>query len=302
MVTFRRYANDYCAVMSFLREIYLQTRTQHCWLPQRWEFAEYAVNPMNMARGDDNWQRYIGIWGEHGRIVGIGHKEEGNNAFLQVRPGYDSLTDEMLDFAEGVIAVETPDGKKSLNVWSRQSDTYHNERLVSRGYTRGDDGNYYNVQALSRRFVPQLPDGYSFVSAVEETDALRRVNAGHTGFHPEEEPLKEVPEHFIKMEQAPLFRPDLELMTQYEDGTLTSFCVVWYDEITKSGMFEPVATHPDHRRLGLGKAMLLEGLRRLQSMGAERAFVESYGDHRKAFYNSAGFQTCDKDWYWTKES
>lgn len=301
MATSRRYANDYGAVMDFLREIYLQTGTQHCWLPQRWEYAEHAINHMNVARGDDNWQRYIGIWEEHGRIVGISHKEEGNNAFLQIRPGYDSLTDEMLDFAEAVIAVRTSDGKKRLNVWSRQSDTYRNERLVYRGYTRGDDGNWYNVRPLSQMFIPWLPDGYSLVSAVEETDALGRANAGHAGFHPEAEALEEVPEHFARMEQAPLFRPELELMTRYQDGTLTSFCVVWYDEMTKTGMFEPVATHANHRRRGLGKAMLLEGLWRLQTLGAEHAFVESYGDKRKAFYHAAGFEAFDKNWYWTKE-
>jgi len=301
MVTFRPYANDYSAIMDFLREIYLQTRTQHCWLPQRWEFAEHAVNHINMARGEDSWQRSIGIWEEHGRIVGISHKEEGHNAFLQIRPGYDSLTDEMLDFAEAMIAAETADGRKRLNVWSLESDTHRNERFVSRGYTRGEDGDYCNAQALGGEFVPQLPDGYSLVSAVEETDALRRTNAGHIGFNPEAEPLKEVPEHFTRMEQAPLFRPDLELMTKYQDGTLTSFCVVWYDEMTKTGMFEPVATHPNHRRRGLGKAMLLEGLRRLQALGAERAFVGSSGDQRRAFYRAAGFETFDKDWYWTKE-
>lgn len=255
-----------------------------------------------MERGDDNWQHYIRIWEEQGWIAGISHKEEGNNAFLQIRPGYDSLTDEMLDFAEDVIATKNADGKNRLIVWSRQSDSYRNERLVSRGYTRGDDGNYLNAQPLDKECTPQLPDGYSFTSAAEVTDALRRVNAAHIGFHPEEEALTEVPAYYVKMEQAPLFRPELELMTQCKDGTLTSFCVVWYDEITKTGMFEPVTTHPNHRRLGLGKAMLLEGLQRLQSMGAERAFVESYGDHRKAFYNSAGFQTYDKDWYWIKES
>jgi mycothiol synthase len=301
MATFRRYANDYCAIMDFLREVYLQTHTQHCWLPQRWEFAEHVVNHMNLARGDANWQRYIGIWEEHGRIVALSHKEEGNNAFLQIRPGYDLLTDEMLDSAEGMIAVQTADRKKRLNVWSRESDTYRNERLVSRGYTRGDDGNYYNARPLRQAFAPRLPDGYCFTSALEETDALRRANAGHAGFHPEEEALKGVPEHFTTMEQAPLFRPELELMTQYQDGTLTSFCVVWYDEMTKTGMFEPVATHARHRRRGLGKAMLLEGLRRLQTMGAERAFVESYGDDRKAFYHAAGFGAFDKDWPWTRE-
>jgi ribosomal protein S18 acetylase RimI-like enzyme len=301
MTTIRPYSDDYSVIMDFLREIYRQTRTQHCWLPQRWEYAEHMVNHLNVERGDDDWQRYIGVWEEHGRVVGLCHKEEADNAFLQVRPGYDALTDEMLDFAEVTIATETPEGKRRLRVWSLQSDAHRNEQLAVRGYARGDDGNWCNAQCLNRAFAPQLPDGYRFVSAVEETDTLKRANAVHTGFHPEEKPLKEVPEHFIKMEQAPLFRPDLELMSQYRDGTLTSFCVVWYDEITNTGMFEPVATHPNHRRRGLGKATLLEGLRRLQAVGAERAFVESYGDQRKAFYSSAGFETFDKDWYWTRE-
>ena len=103
------------------------------------------------------------------------------------------------------------------------------------------------------------------------------------------------------MEQAPLFRPDLEIMVKCDDGTLTSFCVVWYDERTSAGMFEPVGTHPDYERLGLGRAILLEGLRRLKAIGSKRAYVESYGNDRKAFYSSAGFETFDKDWFWWKE-
>ena len=98
-----------------------------------------------------------------------------------------------------------------------------------------------------------------------------------------------------------MFRPELEIMTINRNGVLTSFCVVWYDEKTGTGVFEPVGTHPDYQRLGLGKAMLIEGLRRLKDIGASCAYVESFGDDRKAFYNSAGFETFDKDWYWTKE-
>lgn len=301
MITFRSYNNDYNKIMDFLREIFLETKTQHCWLPQRWEYAEHFVNHLYIERGADDWKKYIKIWEQNGKVVGVCHKEDGNNAFMQIRPGYDYLTDEMLDFAEEAIASVNQEGKKSLVVWSPQSNLYRNDRLTARGYTRCEDGNYYNIQYLDMEYIPQLPNRYIFTCATEVKDALSRHIAAYNAFHPGAGSPKVVPDSFLKMEKAPLFRPEFEIMTQYQDGALTSFCVVWYDEQTKTGMFEPVATHPNHRKLGLGKAMLIEGLRRLKAIGANRAYVESYGDNRKAFYNSAGFETYNKDWYWTKE-
>lgn len=299
MIKHRLYNNDYELIMRFLREIYLETKTQHCWLPQRWEYAEYSVNPMYMARGDENWQKSIRIWEDDGKVVAICNKEEGNNAFLQIRPSYEFLADEMLDHAECAIATSNNDGTKTLRVWSTESNRYLNDRLIARGYTRGDDGDYNNAQYLDKEFIPQLPEGYSFTSGAEVADQLRRQNAVNRAFNQGEE-LSEVSANFRMMEQAPLFRPELEVMTQYKDGTLTSFCIVWYDQQTGTGMFEPVGTHPHHRRRGLGRAMILEGLSRLKAIGAERALVESYGDKRKGFYNSAGFETYDKDWYWRR--
>ncbi len=293
--------DDYHKIMEFLREMYLETGTQHCWLPQRWEYAEYFGNHLCIERGADDWRKYIGIWDQDGRIAAICHKEEGNNTYLQIRPGYEYLTDEMLDFAEETIASVNPDGKKTLVVWSTESNAYLNERLTSRGYSRGEDGSYYNYQSLDSNFTPVLPEGYSFTDTVEFKDTLSRYRVVNRAFNPDAEIPQAVPGSFLKMEQAPLFRPELEIMSINVDGMPTSFCVVWYDEKTGTGMFEPVGTHPDYQRLGLGRAILMEGLRRLKAIGAYYAYVESYGDNRKAFYNSAGFRTFDKDWYWTKE-
>ena len=301
MITNRLYNEDYALIMDFLREMYLETKTEYCWLPQRWEYAEHFVNHLFMELGDDDWHRYIRIWEENGRIVGICHNEDGDNAFLQVRPGYESLTDEMLDHAESTIARYNSEGVKTLTVWSPESNTYRNKRLIARGYTRGDDCSYLNAQYLDKEYAPHLPDGYSITSADVFADTLRRQNTVRRAFNPDKEDLTEVSGSFLKMEKAPLFRPDLEILTQYKDGSLASFCCVWYDEATKIGMFEPVGTHPDHRRLGLGREMLQEGLRRLKAIGANRAFVGAYGSNRKAFYNSAGFETFDADWWWTKE-
>ncbi len=254
-----------------------------------------------MERGADDWRKYIRIWGKNERIVGICHKEEWNNAYLQVRPGYEKLIDEMLVFAEEMIASLDSKGKKVLNVWSPESNPAINERLVARGYTRGDDGSFYNYQNLDKDFVPVLPEGHTFTDATEVKNALLRYQVVNRAFNPDAEVPQVLPDSFIKIEQAPMFRPDLEILTKHSDGTLTSFCVVWYDEITGIGVIEPVGTHPDYQGLGLARAMLIEGLRRLKDIGAHRAYVDSYGEYRKAFYNSAGFISYDRDWFWRKE-
>ena len=49
---------------------------------------------------------------------------------------------------------------------------------------------------------------------------------------------------------------------------------------------EPVATDPDYSRLGLGKAPVLEGIRRCADLGAKEAFVGS----DQLFYQAIGFR------------
>lgn len=97
-----------------------------------------------------------------------------------------------------------------------------------------------------------------------------------------------------------MYRKDLDIITEYKDGPLTSCCILWYDEKTKIGMFEPVGTHPEHRKKGLAKAIMLEAIARLKKLGATTVYVECFGDERKAFYNSVGFETHDKGYFWRK--
>jgi predicted N-acetyltransferase YhbS len=48
---------------------------------------------------------------------------------------------------------------------------------------------------------------------------------------------------------------------------------------------EPVATDPNYRRLGLGRAAVLEGVRRCGALGAALAYVGS----DQPFYQALGF-------------
>ena len=59
---------------------------------------------------------------------------------------------------------------------------------------------------------------------------------------------------------------------------------------------EMVATDPDYRRLRLGKAAVLEGIRRCAELGAKEAFVGS----DQLFYQTIGFQKVYNTECWVK--
>jgi mycothiol synthase len=92
----------------------------------------------------------------------------------------------------------------------------------------------------------------------------------------------------------PAYRPDLDLFAVAPDGRQVGFCILWQDGDT--GQVEPLGVHPDFRRLGLGRALLAEGLRRLHANGARQVYVETDNDRNAALetYEAAGFRVVEE--------
>ena len=62
------------------------------------------------------------------------------------------------------------------------------------------------------------------------------------------------------------------------DGSLAAFCVGWYAKDLggfPAAQVEPLGVHPQYQGIGLGKAILLENLRRIRRLGASQIFVET---------------------------
>ena len=99
---------------------------------------------------------------------------------------------------------------------------------------------------------------------------------------------------FTLVRDTPAYRADLDCVVEAPDGSIAAYTLAWLDEVNGVAEFEPVGTHADHRRLGLGRAVGLYALQRLRELGATSAIVACRGDEAypipAKLYEALGFR------------
>jgi ribosomal protein S18 acetylase RimI-like enzyme len=80
---------------------------------------------------------------------------------------------------------------------------------------------------------------------------------------------------------------------------MASSTVMWLDEANRTVEFEPVGTHPDYRRLGLARSMMLHGMHLARAAGATHATVVCLGapghPAARGLYYGLGFRELSRD-------
>ena len=76
-----------------------------------------------------------------------------------------------------------------------------------------------------------------------------------------------------------------------------SFAGMWVVAENRVGYVEPVATDPTYRRMGLGRAAVLESIRNAGAGGARVAWVGS----DQEFYLAMGFNVRNRSRLWIKD-
>ena len=105
--------------------------------------------------------------------------------------------------------------------------------------------------------------------------------------------------------RRPEYVPDLDLVAAAPDGRLAAFCICWLADVPGLGVcgqVEPLGVHDDFRGMGLGRAILCEGLRRLRERGATRICVETdrFRNAALGLYESAGFRVIRDVWVYRR--
>jgi len=98
------------------------------------------------------------------------------------------------------------------------------------------------------------------------------------------------------MFDTPTARRDLKIVAAAPNGDYAAICGMFYDAANRYAMVEPVATDPAYRRLGLGRAVVLEGMRRCAALGAREVYV----DNDLPFHQDMGFKKLFVSECWVK--
>jgi len=293
-ITFRTYQHpkDYQGISAFLITHYQPSNRDGNWLEPEWEYMH--GHPYLQAKHLEN----IGIWEEDGGIVAmVFYESRLGEAFFQFKPGDRHLRSELLDYAEKHLTAE--DGM--LHAYVHDTDAEFTALVKEHGYIHEPRGD----RPMARLEIPEpfteitLPEGYRLLSLADEPDWGKVHQVMWRGFNHKGEP--ELSSENLTMRRdmfdTVTARRDLKVVVAAPNRDFVSICGMFYQPEGRYGYVEPVATDPDYRRMGLGKAAVLEGIRRCAELGAVEAFVGS----NQLFYLSLGFKVIYLSRCWCKQ-
>jgi mycothiol synthase len=296
-LSMRRYQNeeDYWKIREFLRRVMFANQLRELsWHVARWDywvwFANQDIEHIPLEENVFLWET------ESGQIAAVLNPEGHGQAFPQIDPDFlkPELLDEMIPVVEDCLSITREEGQRQVWFWTVSNNQPMIEALTLRGYRRVDRPG--EQETMHRRSLDEpLPDpiqvaGYTIRALGDGLERLERCYASGLGFHDDNihtaRDNRDNPAWYHHIQSAPLYRRDLDLVAVAGDGSIASFCTIWFDDVTRTAYFEPVATVPAHRKRGLGKALLVEGLHRLKRMGCKVAFVGGYSQAANALYFS----------------
>jgi GNAT superfamily N-acetyltransferase len=240
----------------------------------------------------------IGIWEDNGEIVGVATFDiQPGEGFICVLPGYEGLRAQMVRYAATNLRSE---GEFRLLILDQ--DTAFQMLAAEEGFIATPDKEFdavFDIRDINK-ISYTLPEGFRVVGMDEAFDVDKYGQVLWKGFNHEqngEGPL-DLNEAKRKQLRDEMFRPyvnlHLKIAVLAPNGDYASYCGMWQDDASPDALVEPVATDPDYRGLGLGKAAVLEGVRRCGLLGARRTLVGS----RQPFYYSIGFRPLNTYTWW----
>jgi len=242
----------------------------------------------------------IGLWEVDQDIVGVVTFDcQLGKAFCLTLPEHVSLKKDMLVYAEEKLS-----NGKELAIVIADNDIRFQDIAAQSGYTATDKKECDAVFYCDKTCLNyELPAGYRITSMAETCDLYQYRRVLWKGFNHE---LNGEGEFFLSKEDErganeEMFRPNVDLNLKVAvvapDGNFVSYCGMWYDPDAGYAVIEPVATDPAYRKMGLGKAAVLEGIRRVGALGAKRAFVGS----SQQFYYNIGLRPFATSTIWRKK-
>ena len=284
-----RYGVDYCQLRKFFLD---NGRAGFSFGRWDWMISHAYLDVEGLPR--------IGIWEKDGEIVGVVLYDTvlDGCCFFSLKDGFDNLYVEMIEYAETHLAG--PDG---VMLAVRDEDGRFQDAALRMGYRPTQYKDCISVFDMDEnRLEFELPEGFVVTSMKDTFDPYQYGRILWNGFNHELDgdgpylPSQDDLDGFRKEFERPNVNLDLKIAIVAPDGNFAAYCGMWQDNASTDVLVEPVATDPVYRKMGLGRAAVLEAIRRCAALGAKHAYVGS----SQQFYYNIGFKPSTASTFWTK--
>ena len=249
------------------------------------------INAKKMVSPNYLWARWLWQFGPYMNMELATYESDVGEAFFCLDSAYGFLKEAMIDYAlehlarDGSLRLLLPDG-----------DLDFEQTALGKGFTATTE-----KEAVARidcgRLEADLPPGFSVLSFADAGfEADRYYEAIWRGFdnqRPRNERELEAVKDRLEF-HAPHWNNALRVLIVAPNGDYAAHCGMWYLPGDEYAYVEPVFTLPEYRRMGLGKAAVLEGVNRCRDLGAACAYVGS----SQQFYYSIGFYPFANETWW----
>lgn len=283
--------SDYEKVRNFLIEISEENRLHINWNWARWEWMYFHPEL------DKSLIEKIGLWFCGEELVGVAtYDMYPGEGFFAVKKGFEELENDILEYA-----VRNFCNENGLGIAANDTDDRTIDLLKSHGFVKNEQTeNVLELDLNEAVFTANLADGITLENIHPEKDVYKHQKVLWKGFdHEGEVPLdQDIVDKQRILLTAPHLNPLLHVVAKNQHSEYVSYCGLWYDKETDYVYVEPVCTIPEYRNKGIGRATVMEALKRAKDLGAKWAYVISYTD----FYDKLGFKPHSHyTFYWYKD-
>lgn len=267
-------------------------------------FLEYALTSMWMNK---DYMYLCRFWLEKDVVIGFVFYENLTDIHFVLRPGYEDLAEEMVEYANNVF----PDYNGEKQLIFSEGQTALMEAAEKRGYKLCFKDRSFVLNIAKTELNFELPDGFSFVDPAK-VNPVKLARCTWKGFNEWElGPFENWEDTNDKRDWSPhksytdvlsgIMAPPPHATSQYdvvianEEGEYVCYSGMWWVPENGLAYMEPLCTIPEYQHRGLAAAALTEHYRRFKEMGGK--ILTGGGND---FYKKIGYDVEEYSWVYKK--
>ncbi|MHA1443056.1 MAG: hypothetical protein ACTSPK_14515, partial [Candidatus Heimdallarchaeota archaeon] len=239
------WSEDFDLVHSFLLKLYNLTNKLHNWVPTRFENRRVGTCGTPYEDEEDN---EVKIWMDGKKTIAVTILQD-NELHLNIHPDYKFAELEIIQWAEEErrnLKDKTVEDDV-LNIPTLESDVKKIKLLEKLGFINTGFVCYSRIRPNDLKIPDhELPEGYEIKQLDMEIDFHKYLEVISSVFKHCKNMTEESARFFTK---ASFYNPDLDLVIVAPDDTFAAFCTIRLESERIIAEFEPVGTHPNHRKL-----------------------------------------------------